>query len=161
VGRGPAHDLRGDGERLNEKRTLLPCATCPWRIEKGVETIPAYSQEAALALRNTVGDGDGLRNIMACHHSTRDAPISCRGYLAQVGWTNINVRILLARRKLPRLDRIVEACEQAGIKLHRNYGEMMDKLTLSYERMLHTIRGRLTEGRAPAKSRSARGTRRI
>jgi Family of unknown function (DUF6283) len=119
---------------MNEKLTLLPCATCPWRIEKGADTIPLYSQDKALALRNTVGDGDGFRAIMACHHSTYDDPISCRGYLAQVGWTNINVRLFLAQGKLPKLDRIISACKRAGIKLHRNYGEMMDKLTLSYER---------------------------
>lgn len=119
---------------MREACSLLPCATCPWRIEKGSETIPAYSQDAALALRSTVGDGDGLRPIMACHHSTTDKPISCRGYLAQVGWTNINVRIFLAKGKIPRLDRIVEACTKAGIKLHRDYGQMMDKLTMSYER---------------------------
>lgn len=120
--------------KMREACSLLPCATCPWRIEKGVDTIPLYSQEKALALRNTVGDGDALRPIMACHHSTTDKPISCRGYLAQVGWTNINVRLFLAKGKLPHLDRIVVACKSAGIKLHRNYGEMMDKLTLSYER---------------------------
>lgn len=121
--------------RMNEKEDLLPCATCPWRIEKGAETIPMYSQEKALALRNTVGDSDGLRTIMACHHSTEDAPFSCRGYLAQVGWTNITVRLMLSRKMLPSPTRVLDACKRAGIKLHRNYGEMMDKLTLSYERM--------------------------
>jgi hypothetical protein len=121
--------------QMSEKCSLLPCATCPWRVEKGAETIPAYSQEKALALRNTVGDGVGFRTIMACHHSTEDAPISCRGYLAQVGWTNLNVRLFLMRGEVPHLDRIIEACKKAKIKLHRNYGEMMDKLTLSYERL--------------------------
>ena len=116
---------------MNEKRSLLPCATCPWRVEKGAGTIPLYSQGKALALRNTVGDGDDFRPIMACHHSSEDAPISCRGYLAQVGWANINVRLFIIRGLLPRLDRIQKACRK--IKLHRNYGEMMDKLTISYE----------------------------
>lgn len=120
---------------MNEQRSLLPCETCPWRIGKGAETIPFYSQEKALALRNTVGDGDGFRTIMACHHSTEDEPISCRGYLAQVGWTNINVRLFLMKGQIPRLDDISQACKAAGITLHRNYGAMMDKLTLSYERM--------------------------
>lgn len=117
---------------MNEQRSLLPCATCPWRVEKDAETIPNYSQEKALALRDTVGEGDALRRVMACHHSLEDAPISCRGYLAQVGWTNIWVRILVAKGRLPTLERIRKACR--GIRLHRNYGEMMDKLTLSYER---------------------------
>jgi Family of unknown function (DUF6283) len=118
-----------------EKESLLPCATCPWRVEKGAGTILAYSQEKALALRNTVGDGDGLRTIMACHHSSEDEPFSCRGYLAQVGYTNINVRLFMARGEIPSIVKIAEACKESGIKLHRNYGEMMDKLTLSYERM--------------------------
>ena len=120
---------------MNETTSLLPCATCPWRIEKGVETIPAYSQEKALAIRNTVGDGDGFRTIMACHHSAEDAPISCRGYLAQVGWSNLNVRMFLVKGAIPSPDRIADACREERIKLHRNYGDMMDKLTLSYERM--------------------------
>ena len=119
---------------MSEKRSLVPCATCPWRVEKGADTIPLYSQDAALALRNTVGDGDAMRPIMACHHSQYKTPISCRGYLAQVGYTNISVRILLAKGKLPNLDRIAQAIKKAGIKLHRNYGEMMDKLTMSYGR---------------------------
>jgi hypothetical protein len=125
---------------MNEKRSLLPCATCPWRVEKGPDTIPAYSQTEALALRNTVGDGDDFRTIMACHHSSESAPISCRGYLAQVGYTNLTVRLFLLRKQLPSLNRIIAACARAGIKLHNDYGEMMDKLTLSYEKMQRRTR---------------------
>jgi hypothetical protein len=120
---------------MDEKTSLLPCATCPWRVEKGADVIPRYSQEKALALRNTVGDGDGLRTIMACHHSAEDEPISCRGYLAQVGYTNINVRIFMAKGEMPNLNDIFKACRKAKIKLHPNYGAMMDKLTMSYEKM--------------------------
>jgi Family of unknown function (DUF6283) len=118
---------------MDETSSLLPCATCPWRVDKGAEVIPAYSQEKALALRNTVGDGDAIRTIMACHHSSEDAPISCRGYLAQVGWTNIMVRLRAARGIMPNPTRVLEACQMERIRLHRNYGEMMDKLTMSYE----------------------------
>jgi hypothetical protein len=119
---------------MNEKLDLLPCATCPWRVGKGAETIPAYSQEKALALRNTVGDGDGFRTIMACHHSTKRTPVSCRGYLARVGWTNLNVRLRVMQKRMPSPSQVLEACKRARLKLHRNYGEMMDKLTLSYEK---------------------------
>lgn len=119
---------------MTESINLLPCATCPWRFDKGAETIPTYSQEKALALRNTVGDGDDFRPIMACHHSSEDEPISCRGYLAQVGWSNLTVRMFLAQGRMPSPNKIADACKQAAITLHRNYGEMMDKLTLSYER---------------------------
>jgi hypothetical protein len=121
---------------MDEKTSLLPCATCPWRVDKGADTIPGYVQKKALALRNTVGDGDAFRTVMACHHSTEDAPISCRGYLAQIGWSNITVRMFLAHGNIPPLTKIIAACKKARIKLHRNYGEMMDKLTLSYERQL-------------------------
>jgi hypothetical protein len=125
---------------MDEKYSLLPCATCPWRVNKGAETIPAYSQEKALALRNTVGDGDAFRTIMACHHSGEDDPISCRGYLAKVGHANLNVRVFAASNRLPWPGQVAQACAKAKIKLHRNYGEMMDKLTLSYERMWRAAR---------------------
>ena len=49
---------------------LLPCATCPWRMDKDAATIPGYVQEKAEGLLNTVGEGDDLRLIMACHGST-------------------------------------------------------------------------------------------
>lgn len=43
------------------------------------------------------------------------------------------MRIFLAKGELPSLAKIQDACRKRGIKLHRNYGAMMDKLTLSYE----------------------------
>lgn len=53
-----------------KKQDLLPCATCPWRVDKDSSTIPRYSHEKACALTGTVGHGDDFRKIMACHHST-------------------------------------------------------------------------------------------
>lgn len=99
---------------------LLPCATCPWRVDKDASTIPRYSHEKACALVNTVGEGDGFRKIMACHHSG-DEMIACKGYLAQVGWTNINVRLLVYEGKIENPDAVYNACQAAGIVLHESF----------------------------------------
>lgn len=108
---------------------LLPCATCPWRVDKGANTIPRYNHELACALRKTVGEGDAFRTIMACHHSQEGQEIACNGYLATVGWTNINVRLLARKGKVPNPDSVANACESAGIQLHETFEEMLAKLS--------------------------------
>lgn len=113
---------------------LVPCGTCPWRVDKDATVIPRYSHEKACNLMNTVGRGDGFRPIMACHHSTgseEPAGQACRGYLAQVGWTNINVRILLTQGKLPSPDECWAECAAQGVKLESNYETVLEKLAAS------------------------------
>jgi hypothetical protein len=112
---------------------LLPCATCPWRVDKDASTIPRYDHEKACNLMNTVGAEDWFRPIMACHHSTEGDDIACNGYLATVGWTNINVRLLAATGKIPSPDRVADACDAAKIKLHESYEEVLNKLAASLE----------------------------
>jgi hypothetical protein len=110
---------------------MLPCATCPWRVDKDAIVIPRYSHEKACGLKDTVGEGDAFRPIMACHHSTEADMYACNGYLAVVGWTNINVRLLLAKGQLPNPDAVWAACSLAGIKLHKNYDLVLKKLARS------------------------------
>lgn len=62
---------------------LLPCATCPWRIDQKASSIPLFNHTKACDLRATVGDGDAMRPIMACHGSTEGLPRACNGYLAR------------------------------------------------------------------------------
>ncbi len=108
--------------------SLLPCATCPWRVDQDASVIPNYNHDKACNLTNTVGDCDGFRPIMACHGSLEGEEIACKGYLAHAGWTNINVRILVAKKKLPNPDKVLDACEAAGIELHPDYASVLRKL---------------------------------
>lgn len=108
---------------------LLPCATCPWRVDQGAKVIPRYSHEKACGLLNTVGEGDNFRPIMACHGSTESEPHACNGYLARAGWANINVRMLLIRHEIENPTAVLDACNAAGIKLHQDYRAVLRKLT--------------------------------
>ena len=110
---------------------LLPCKTCPWRVNRDATTIPRYSQEKAEELLNTVGDGDAFRPIMACHCSSDAEPRACNGYLARAGWSNINVRFLLLHGRIHNPARVLEACEEAGIELEPDYPTVVEKLRRS------------------------------
>jgi len=85
-------------------KTQLPCPTCPWRIDQDATVIPNYRQDKACNLMNTVGEGDDFRKIMACHGTTDHVLVPCMGYVAAVGWTNINVRIMVAQEQLASPD---------------------------------------------------------
>lgn len=111
--------------------SLLPCATCPWRLDKDASTIPNYVHEKACGLMKTVGDGDAFRSIMACHGSTDDNMVACKGYLARAGWSNITVRLLLAKKQIEHPDEVLRACEASGIELEENYEAVLKKLACS------------------------------
>ena len=109
----------------------LPCATCPWRVDKDATVIPRYIHAAACRLTNTVGEGDAFRPIMACHHSTRQSKFACNGYLAHMattGWPNINVRLLASKGEIPNPNDVLYACETYGVELHANYQDVLGKL---------------------------------
>mgnify|MGYP001483031483 CR=1 FL=1 len=110
---------------------LLPCTTCPWRTDKDATSIPQYIQEKAEWLLNTVGKSDDLRPIMACHGSMNVNMRACNGYLAREGWSNINVRILLAQGKIANPDKVADVCEANGIELEPDYPTVLEKLTAS------------------------------
>ncbi len=74
------------------------------------------------SLRDTVGDEDGFRRIMACHYSTCGAEIPCIGYVAQEGIRNLVIRIMAAKGELD-LPAIWAACE--GLDLWPSFGEML------------------------------------
>ena len=78
----------------------VPCATCPWRKSStaGGADIPGFSLCKMQGLADTVGSGDAFRTIMACHYSGEPGTETpCVGYVAQVGWSNLNVRIMAMR----------------------------------------------------------------
>lgn len=105
-----------------------PCPTCPWRVDQDASVIPNYVHDKACGLMNTVGRGDDFRPIMACHHSIEGREIACKGYLAVAGWSNINVRMLLARGRIESPADCADACADAGIELHQSYEEVLEKL---------------------------------
>lgn len=108
---------------------LLPCSTCPWRVNRDATTIPHYDQVKAEGLLDTVGPDDAFRKIMACHGSTDTEMHACLGYLAQVGWTNLNVRLLLIRGKIENPSAVLAACEEAGVELEPDYQTVLKKLS--------------------------------
>ncbi|WP_222933300.1 DUF6283 family protein [Pseudomonas fragi] len=105
-----------------------PCPTCPWRRSStvGGADIDGFSIEDMRRLANTVppkgSDEVGLRTIMACHHSKVGAEYGCAGYIAQHGWSNLNVR-LLARLEDTDLSVVVDNC--ASIDLYPDFHEML------------------------------------
>jgi hypothetical protein len=73
-----------------------PCPTCPWRRSStvGGTDIPNFDIDLMRGLRNTVGEGDAFRTIMACHYSECGGEKPCIGYLAQEGYSNLSVRLM-------------------------------------------------------------------
>ena len=115
------------------KYCLLPCATCPWRVERDATTIPNFDLKKAEALTNTVGPDDAFRPIMACHGSDDEMPTACLGYLARAGWSNLNVRLLLARGQIQNPDRVADACYDHYVELEPDYEMVLEKLRRSVE----------------------------
>jgi Family of unknown function (DUF6283) len=108
---------------------LLPCRTCPWRIDQDSSVIPGYCQDKAEGLRRTVGRGDDFRQVMACHNSTDKKMIPCKGYLAQEGYSNLNVRLLAIKGVIPNPAAVANACEDEGIEMEPDYETVLAKLS--------------------------------
>jgi Family of unknown function (DUF6283) len=115
-------------ERKHHK-ALLPCKTCPWRVDQDASVIPGYCQSKAEGLLGTVGRGDDFRPIMACHNSSDKKMIACKGYLAQEGWSNINVRLLLAKGMIENPAAVADACYEDGVELEPDYATVLEKLS--------------------------------
>lgn len=109
---------------------LLPCKSCPWRVENDASVIPGYCQTKAEGLLGTVGHGDAFRQIMACHNSTDKKMIPCKGYLAQEGESNINVRLLAIKGIIPNPAACANACDDEGLELEPDYETVLEKLSI-------------------------------
>lgn len=114
---------------MTRNNNLLPCTTCPWRVGNDASVIPHYNQCKADGLLNTVGEGDAFRQVMACHGSTDERPVACKGYLAREGWSNLSVRLLLIQEQIESPDAVANACEAAGVVLEPDYSAVLAKLT--------------------------------
>jgi uncharacterized protein DUF6283 len=106
--------------------TTTVCPTCPWRRGATAEAIPNFCVTKARGLRNTVGEGDAFRTIMACHASKPGEERHCGGYVAQVGYTNLAVRVGLmqGRITMPNTD---------GLDLVDTFEEMLEQVDDEYE----------------------------
>lgn len=109
-------------------RCLLPCGTCPWRVDQDASDIPQYDHDKACGLLGTVGDDDAFRPVMACHNSTDTEMRACNGYLAREGWSNLNVRLMLVRGQIHNPSAVLEACIKHGIELELDYPTVLFKL---------------------------------
>jgi hypothetical protein len=51
-------------------KALLPCKTCPWRVDADVAAIPGFDSQKAVGLLRTasLGEGAAVRPIMARNH---------------------------------------------------------------------------------------------
>lgn len=104
--------------------SAVPCPTCPWRRSStvGGADIPAFDIDLMRGLRNTVGEGDAFRPIMACHYSPCGSETPCLGYVAQVGWSNLALRIMAIDGKIDVAE-VVDAC--ADLDLWPSFAEML------------------------------------
>jgi hypothetical protein len=117
-------------ELVKKRNGILPCKTCPWRVDSDVWAIRGYVPEKAAGLLRTatMGKGDSFRPIMACHNSTDSNMHACKGYLAREGWSNLNVRLLLAKGEIESPAAVLEACETHGVPLEPDYPAVLRKL---------------------------------
>jgi hypothetical protein len=111
-------------------KAILPCKTCPWRVDSDVWAIPGYNPDKAAGLLRaaSMGKGDAFRPIMACHNSTDTNMVACKGYLAREGWSNLNVRLLLIQDHIENPTAVLEACEKHGVPLEEDYPAVLRKL---------------------------------
>lgn len=101
-----------------------PCPTCPWRRSStvGGADIPRFDLDLMRRLANTVGEGDALRPIMACHYSPCGAETACAGYVAVEGHHNLSVRLMAAQGVIDLLA-IEDAC--CDLDLWGSFHEML------------------------------------
>jgi hypothetical protein len=109
---------------------MLPCKSCPWRVDADVSAIPGFNRVKAVGLLRTasLGEGDAFRPIMGCHHSKDNHDYACKGYLAREGWSNLNVRVLLAKDDIENPSAVLHACETHGVLLEPDYPAVLRKL---------------------------------
>lgn len=103
----------------------VPCVTCPWRKSStvGGTDIPGFSLCKMQGLTNTVGHGDAFRVIMACHYSEEGEEEPCIGYVAQEGWSNLSIRMMVIRGDLD-MAAIMDAC--ADLELWSDFDTMLE-----------------------------------
>lgn len=102
-----------------------PCDSCPWWLRNPADgtRIPRFQLAKMIALRETVGDGDAIRMIMACHASPIGEEWPCVGYVARHGYTNIALRVIAAQGRID-LPGIIEGC--ADLPLYDTFDDMLD-----------------------------------
>lgn len=94
----------------------VPCPTCPWRRSSTVGgfDIPGFDLDKMRGLRNTVGEGDAFRPIMACHYSPCGEETACVGYVAVEGYSNLAIRVADIQGRLD-LAAIWAACDELDL----------------------------------------------
>jgi hypothetical protein len=102
-----------------------PCANCPWRKDSEPGEFPP---ERYRALRSTAGrpgqEVDMRAPIFACHKSAEGKEMACAGWLAQVGYQHLGMRLAVVQGRLP-----VEALEpgEDWPELFEDYDELAER----------------------------------
>lgn len=83
-------------------KTMPPCPSCPWRIERTAQDIPLFSLDKAERLAGTCPNAEGFgpdfgATWFACHQSRDGKEIPCAGWLAAVGDAHPGVRFAVMR----------------------------------------------------------------
>lgn len=80
---------------MSSKKKKTPCKNCPWRKDLTENSIPRYREDLHENLiRECQRDG---WKVMACHKSEVGNHVPCAGFMAQVGYDSIGVRLLAFR----------------------------------------------------------------
>ena len=93
-----------------------PCQSCPWRKSTKTQDIPGGGMDH---IRSQGIQGNGL-TVMACHLSTDADPFACAGFIVQVGFDSIGIRLLANMGALKPDD-----FESGGAELHGSVTEML------------------------------------
>lgn len=107
-----------------------PCPSCPWRVDQDATSIPNFRLALAENLASTCPDARGYgpswgASMFACHQSKVGEEIICAGWLATVGHTHPQVRIMVMQNRLTVNDL---RPGEGWPELHDNYQDMIEKL---------------------------------
>lgn len=119
------------------KSKRKPCADCPWR--KDAET-DVWSKERFQMLAVDCRD-DGMK-AMACHKSGQEQPYACAGFLAQVGYESVGVRILAMQGGETPDDIYTN-----GLDLFETFEQMLEANDVEVPRRNRSAFEKLTRGR--------------
>ncbi len=92
-----------------------PCSNCPWRRDVEPGTWPNERFQNLYVTRQD----DGF-STMACHHSTADEQFACAGFVVQIRFNSIGVRMQAFTGKLD-----VDEFDAGGLELYNDFDEML------------------------------------
>ncbi len=113
-------------------KCVMPCASCPWRLDTRAADISNFDIALAEALSDTCPDSrnmgpDVSASFFACHRSKPGEEFVCAGWLAKVGHRHPRVGLAVMQ------ERISAAARRPASdwpELHESYRQVLEKLRL-------------------------------